>query len=100
MKRTALALLAKTALIGSSERWEGFVYQNKNDLTIHRNIGTSPSLVECRAEALNALLDLGSTQAGDFECWLNCRSDSRLRDIKSASELSGVFLAGRRQQSV
>jgi hypothetical protein len=58
------------------ERWEGFVYPNKNDLTIHKNIGEFESLDICRGAAKNKLHQIKSFGKGDYECGLNCEFNS------------------------
>ena len=50
------------------DEWTGFAYPNKNDLTNHIEVGTFPSLQECRATALAAIIPT----LGDYECGLNC----------------------------
>ena len=57
------------------DEWEGFVYPNKHNLTIHHNIGTFDSLESCRTAALNTLNNISSIRQGDYECGLNCRSE-------------------------
>ena len=58
------------------ERWEGFVYPNKSDLTVHKNIGEFESLESCRSAARNKLYELNSVSKGDYECGLNCEFKS------------------------
>jgi len=65
----------------SDDKWEGFVYPNGNDLTIHRNIGVYDSLELCRTAALNLLEDISSIRAGDYECGLNCKVNTEY-DLK------------------
>ena len=73
-----------TLLLSScfSEKWEGFVYPNKNDLTVHQNIGVYNSLESCRVAALNMLSQISSVQQGDYECGLNCEIKSGMGGIK------------------
>ena len=79
----AAAIVVALAVSGCfKEEWEGFVYPNKNDLTEHINIGTYKSLEECRASAVRALNKISSLTAGDYECGLNCESNSDFGDIK------------------
>ena len=58
------------------EKWNGFVYPDKNDLTVYKNIGTFSSLEACRSADLSKLSALGATKKGDYECGLNCKSES------------------------
>jgi hypothetical protein len=54
------------------DNWEGFVYPNKSDLTIHQSIGEFESLESCRSAANSKLSQLNSSHSGDYECGLNC----------------------------
>jgi hypothetical protein len=83
-----LLLLIAFVLPACSERWEGFVYPNKSDLSKHIGIGTYQSLDECRASAVDVLSKVSSIQGGDFECGLNCRSDGALPGMKVCEETS------------
>ena len=68
-----LSLIIALGLSGCfKEEWEGFVYPNKNDLTIHKNIGVYKSLESCRAAAWDMLYILNATERGTYECGLNC----------------------------
>jgi len=84
MKIRMISALAFTALLAScgKEEWEGFVYPNKNDLTVHRNIGIYESLESCRSAAWDLLSEISSIERGDFECGLNCEYRSDMGDIK------------------
>lgn len=60
------------------ERWEGYVYPNKQDLTQHIFVGEYSTLESCRAGALAKLHQLNTLSSGDYECGKNCRSESGL----------------------
>jgi hypothetical protein len=79
-------VLATTA--GCSDRWEGFVYPNRGDLTKHRNLGKFDSLEACRAAARGMLAELKASDRGDYECGKNCDDGSKLGGIKVCSETS------------
>lgn len=79
---TAIAL----GLVACSERWEGFVYPSKSDLSRHITIGIYESLEECRASAIKTLNTVSSVDRGDYECGLNCRSEGSLPGIKVCKE--------------
>jgi len=66
----------------SNDQWEGFVYPNKNNLRVHRNIGVYESLESCRAAAWDMLSRISSIENGDYECGLNCEYRSDMGDIK------------------
>ena len=51
------------------ETWTGFVYPDKNDLSIYKSIGTFKTLKQCRSASLSSI----DRYKGDFECGLNCR---------------------------
>jgi hypothetical protein len=64
--------LIALSLVGCGERWEGFVYPDKNNLANHLSIGEYSSLENCRDAARSALKDISSITSGDYECGLNC----------------------------
>ena len=53
--------------------WKGFVYPDRSNLLVHREIGIFTSLEACRLSARNYLRDIGSADRGDYECGKNCR---------------------------
>ena len=79
-----ICVLIVSSLLTScgKEEWEGFVYPNKNDLTVHRNIGIYESLESCRSAAWNMLSEISSIERGDYECGLNCEYRSDMGGIK------------------
>lgn len=80
MTRIVVALLLPL-LAACSERWEGFAYPDRNDLTRHYLAGEHKTLDSCRAASLALLRRLNSFQ-GDYECGLNCRSGGSLPGLK------------------
>tara|TARA_B100002003_G_scaffold8397_1_gene7413 strand:- start:476 stop:754 length:279 start_codon:yes stop_codon:yes gene_type:complete len=64
------------------EKWEGFVYPNKNDLTAHINIGIYETLDQCRTASLQTLSRLHAIKSGDYECGLNCKWGAGIGSIK------------------
>lgn len=85
MLKLKLPLLMSSVILLAScskEEWEGFVYPNKNNLTVHRNIGVYHSLESCRAAALDTLSRISSIENGDYECGLNCDNRSDIGGIK------------------
>ena len=64
------------------EEWEGFVYPNKNDLTVHKNIGVFKTLEQCRSASFNMLSRLNASESGDYECGLNCEWGAGIGSIK------------------
>ena len=70
-----ILLISVVSLSGCfKEEWDGFVYPDKNDLTIHKEIGVYASLKLCRAAAQEMLENLNAIDKGDYECGLNCES--------------------------
>ena len=67
------AILVYALLGGCSEKWDGFVYPDKYDLTRHYSIGSHKSLEACRLAARTALYQGRGIDAGDYECGLNCK---------------------------
>jgi hypothetical protein len=53
-----------------TDRWTGFIYPNKSNLSNNLNIGKLKSLDECRIAAFNSLRKISSLSQGDFECGL------------------------------
>ncbi len=70
----------------SKDEWEGFVYPDRHNLTVHRNIGIYESLESCRAEARHMLSVLSSIEKGDYECGLNCEYRSGMGEVKVCEE--------------
>jgi hypothetical protein len=88
MKSLALTLtLVLLLCVGCSDKWEGFVYPNKHDLTKHRNLEHFSSLEECRAAARGVLAELNALERGDYECGKNCDDGSKLGGIKICKEI-------------
>jgi hypothetical protein len=57
----------------AEDRWSGFVYPFRSDLTKHGTTGEFPTLESCRAEALATMERNGWTESGEYGCGLNCR---------------------------
>lgn len=61
------------------------MYPDRNNLTVHKNIGVYDSLESCRAEAiytLSLLSRLNPDVRGDYECGLNCEYRDNLVSVK------------------
>jgi hypothetical protein len=89
MRIQSLALTLTLVLLlcgGCSDKWEGFVYPNKNDLTKPRNLGHFSSLEACRSAARGVLAELNALERGDYECGKNCDDGSKLGGIKICKE--------------
>ena len=68
------AVVGTILLTGCAEKWDGFVYPNKHDLTNHLAIGQFATLEQCRHFALLVLNTAPlHPSAGDYECGLNCK---------------------------
>lgn len=71
--RTKLTVLLVSLMIlpGCSERWDGFLYPDKGDMTTHILVGAgAKSLEECR---MNVTSHPAYRQGlSDYECGLNC----------------------------
>jgi hypothetical protein len=88
----AVIPIAALMLTGCSERWEGFVYPNKNALTTHLYIGNYTSLEDCRRSAQWNLAAMGKSSLGDYECGLNCEP------IKGAIDLNKIRVCGKTEK--
>ncbi len=64
------------------DKWEGFVYPDKNNLTKHISLGVFQSLENCRAAALQKLSQVSSVEKGDYECGLNCEFREGMGDLQ------------------
>ena len=73
--KTAIALAATLLLSGCADKWEGFVYPDKDNLSRHFTVGSYSTLAECSRAARTAL-EQGRENGialGDYECGLNCK---------------------------
>ena len=61
----------------TADRWEGWVYPDRTDLTVDVQIGEFDSLESCRASARNLMIQSGWQESGDYECGFNCEYHSR-----------------------
>ena len=72
-----LSLLLVLLVAGcSQDKWEGFVYPDRGNLTKHIYVGEFQSLEACRDIAIAKLEQLGALTRGDYECGKNCRVKS------------------------
>lgn len=99
MSKATVLLLGALVMAGCSdrtERWQGFVYPDKTDLTVSIGIGAYADLESCRASALKAINvvklirrggritlneALGIEPEGDYECGLNCRREPGMTSL-------------------
>jgi len=80
--RLVVSLVTVATLAGCfQEEWRGFVYPNRADLTKHVEIGTFPSLEQCRSAAHDRLALSGWAEQGDYECGLNCERREGFGDM-------------------
>lgn len=74
MSRIALLSFLTTLAAGCSQAsWRGFVYPDKSNLSDWRELGSFPTLDDCRASAALYLRDMHATEEGTYECGRNCR---------------------------
>lgn len=83
-----LAVAAATLTACWKEEWIGIVYPDRADLTQHIEIGTYPSLEECRGAAQDKLVLSGWANSGDYECGLNCERKAGYGDLLICKETS------------
>jgi hypothetical protein len=86
--KIAVALAFVPLVAGCENRWQGFVYPDRTNLTRHVGLGEFRSLEECRTACRNVLSGLGALRDGDYECGLNCRDDPGLPGIRVCKETS------------
>lgn len=69
-------LIACSLLVACSERWDGYAYPDRSDLSRHRYVGEFTSLEECRGATQDVLRRVEvRPRGGDYECGLNCRGN-------------------------
>jgi hypothetical protein len=81
-----IPLLFVSAIIGCSrDRWEGYVYPNKNNLNNYIYVGEYQSIEACRDAATAKLEEIGASIRGDYECGKNCRTGAGLKICEETS---------------
>lgn len=88
----AVALLSVCWLIlssafGGSEKWEGFVYYDKSDLSLYQEIGAFETLEACRASSNAKMHEWGTPHVSTYECASNCRVDDH-SDLRICEKVS------------
>jgi hypothetical protein len=86
MFKVMIYTLTAFAIVGCSDRWEGFVYPNRSDLTNHRNLGIFESLEMCRSASRGFLSEINALDSGDYECGKNCQVSNFSSAIKVCEE--------------
>jgi hypothetical protein len=54
--------------LASSQKWKGYAYPDKNNLSKVIELGEFKTEDECNAAAINTLRRVSSVSAGDYEC--------------------------------
>jgi hypothetical protein len=54
--------------LANSEKWKGYAYPDKNNLSNVIELGEFKTEDECNAAAINTLRRVSSVSAGDYEC--------------------------------
>jgi hypothetical protein len=60
--------LIMVVYLASSQKWKGYAYPDKNNLSKVIELGEFKTEDECNAAAINTLRRVSSVSAGDFEC--------------------------------
>lgn len=60
--------LAAIIYFANSEKWRGYAYPDKNNLSNVMELGEFKTEDECNAAAINTLRRISSVNAGDYEC--------------------------------
>jgi transcriptional regulator with XRE-family HTH domain len=68
------------------QRWEGYAYPSRADLTNSFSVGEYQTLDDCRAACISRLDRANWTESGDFECGLNCRWQGSIRVCQETSK--------------
>jgi hypothetical protein len=54
--------------LANSQKWKGYAYPDKNNLSNVIELGEFKTEDECNAAAINTLRRVSSVSAGDYEC--------------------------------
>jgi len=54
--------------LANSQKWKGYAYPDKNNLSNVIELGEFKTEDECNAVAINTLRRVSSISAGDYEC--------------------------------
>ena len=75
--RLSLLLVLLLALAGcSGDEWLGFAFPDKENLLVHREVGSFETQQECDEASMSILKSLNALDNGYYECGKNCESDS------------------------
>lgn len=69
-----------------TDRWEAFVYPDRNNLQKFENFGDFDSIESCRASAIDRLSKLNAASKGGYECGSNCEFRSGYGGLKVCDE--------------
>lgn len=58
--------------VSSKGNWEGFVYYDKNNLSLYQPIGGYETLDQCREFSLRKINEWGNAHSRTYECGYNC----------------------------
>jgi hypothetical protein len=74
--RLLLVLIVASFLAGCDDRapeWTGWVYPNRNDLTLSVSLGGFKTFEQCQQASIDRLRGFSDPDAGDYECGFKCR---------------------------
>ncbi|ERP98770.1 hypothetical protein Q669_00500 [Labrenzia sp. C1B10] len=71
-QRLLLVLCIMLTSCDQQPQWQGWVYPNRNDLTVSTNLGRFSTFEECRSAAISSLKLMSSPTRGDYECGYKC----------------------------
>lgn len=93
-RKTVLILVAATIgafflgrTTSGNEKWEGYVYYDRNDLSVYQAIGYYDSLEECREFSTRKMNEWGSPHSRTYECAYNCRINKEV-DMRVCEKVS------------
>jgi hypothetical protein len=81
-----VALFAFYTTACGGDRWAGFVYPDRNNLAVHRELGEFKTLEACRDASRLYLADIGSQATGDYECGKNCRPSTTFPGMNTCDD--------------
>jgi hypothetical protein len=78
-------IIVTAIIVFGPNRWEGYVYSDKNNLKDYIYVGEYQSLEACRDAATATLEEIKASIRDDYECGKNCRTEAGLRICEETS---------------
>ena len=79
--QTATTVVPLSVKVAAADEWRGFVYPDRNDLTVSAKMGTFDSFDLCKSSSLDVLKAFGHDRIGAYECGLDCKPPTSERGL-------------------